>query len=127
MRFIDTNVLLYSLSTLPSEALKAGMARDVLQVRHLALSVQVLQEFYVQATRPSRPDPLTYDEAVAFISAGRRFQVKDITLSVMDRALVIRKRCQLSCWDSAIIAVGTVFDAFHREDILLPGFSGFIG
>ncbi len=59
MRFVDTNVLLYAISRDPEEQGKAERANDLLAARHVALSVQVLQEFYVQATRDSRPDPLT--------------------------------------------------------------------
>ena len=54
MRFVDTNVLLYVASTVPAEETKAGLARELLEADDLAVSVQVLQEFYVQATRPSR-------------------------------------------------------------------------
>jgi len=104
MRFVDTNVLLYSISTKPSEAAKAVKAQAELTRRDLALSVQVLQEFYVQATRTSRPDPLTHDEALAFIQSWRRFPTHDITLELLDDALTIKNRYQISYWDSAIIA-----------------------
>lgn len=104
MRFVDTNVLLYSISTQPSEASKAAKARAVLSSRDLVLSLQVLQEFYVQATRESRPDPLTHDETVSFIKTWRRFPTQDITLTVLDDALAIKARYKLSYWDSAIIA-----------------------
>jgi predicted nucleic acid-binding protein len=60
----------------------------------LALSVQVLQEFYVQATRASRPDPITHQQAVRLIESFRRFPVQDITSAIV---------FQLSYWDSAII------------------------
>ncbi len=49
MRFVDTNVMLYSVSTAPAESEKAAKARELLRSRDLALSVQVLQEFYVKA------------------------------------------------------------------------------
>jgi predicted nucleic acid-binding protein len=104
MRFVDTNVLLYAISTLPSEAEKATIARGVLAGRDITLSVQVLQEFYVQATRTGRADPLTHDEAVAFIRTWRRFQTQDVTLAVLDDALAVKARYRLSYWDSAIIA-----------------------
>ena len=55
MRFVDTNVLLYAVSTAPAEAAKAGAARGLLEADDLALSAQVLQEFYVQATRRAAP------------------------------------------------------------------------
>jgi len=104
MRFVDTNILLYAVSTQAAEATKAAKAQAVLLNRDLVLSVQVLQEFYVQATRKSRPDPLTHDEAVAFIRSWRRFPTEEMTLAVLDEALAIRDRYQLSYWDSAIIA-----------------------
>ena len=56
VRFVDTNVLLYAVSRDPEEQDKAARANDILTARDVALSVQVLQEFYVQATRASRPD-----------------------------------------------------------------------
>jgi len=104
MRFVDTNILLYSVSTEPAESGKAATAQALLACRDLVLSVQVLQEFYVQATRPSRPDPLTHDEAVTLIRVWRRFPVQDMTLALLDDALDIKSRYQLSYWDSAIIA-----------------------
>jgi predicted nucleic acid-binding protein len=104
MRFVDTNVLLYAVSTLRDEAAKATKAQAILADRDLAMSVQVLQEFYVQATRKSRPEPLTHDEALGFIHSWRRFFIHDITLDILDDAMVIKSRYQLSYWDSAIIA-----------------------
>ncbi len=115
MRFVDTNVLLYSISTQPAEAAKAEVARVILADRDLMLSVQVLQEFYVQATRKNRPDPLTHDETLAFIRSWRRFPTCDITLAVLDDALEIKARYQLSYWDSAIVAAAK---AGHCSEVL---------
>jgi predicted nucleic acid-binding protein len=58
----------------------------------------------VQATRKTRPDPLTHDEALAFIQSWRRFPNCDISLAILDDALEVKARYQLSYWDSAIIA-----------------------
>jgi len=104
MRFLDTNILLYSISTVPGELNKAAQAQSLLSCRDVALSVQVLQEFYLQSTRLSRPDRLSHDEAVAFIRTWRRFPTQDITMAVLDEALAIKSRFQLSYWDSAILA-----------------------
>ena len=79
MRFVDTNVLLYAISRDRGEQDKAERARSILDGRDLALSAQVLQEFYVQATRASRPDPVTHQQAVRLIESFRRFPVQDIT------------------------------------------------
>jgi len=104
MRRADTNILLDAVSTVPAEGDKARKAQALLASRETAISVPVLQEFYVQATRPSRADPLTHEEAAGFIWAGRRFFTQELTLAVFDEALVTRDRDHLSYWDAAIIA-----------------------
>jgi predicted nucleic acid-binding protein len=103
VRFIDTNVLLYAISRDSAEQDKAKRANEILADRDLALSVQVLQEFYAQATRVTRPDPITHQQAVRLIESFRRFPVQDITSAVLRAALDTRQRFQLSYWDSAII------------------------
>jgi predicted nucleic acid-binding protein len=55
VQFVDTNILLYAISRDPAEQEKAKRANDILAGRELALSVQVLQEFYVLATRVINP------------------------------------------------------------------------
>jgi predicted nucleic acid-binding protein len=103
VRFIDTNILLYAISRDPAEQDKAKRANDILADRDLALSVQVLQEFYVQATRASRPDAIAHEQAVRLIESFRRFPVQDITSAIMTAALDARQRFQISYWDAAII------------------------
>jgi predicted nucleic acid-binding protein len=103
VRFVDTNVLLYAIARDPAEQDKATRANDILADRDLALSVQVLQEFYVQATRASRPDAIAHSQAVRLIESFRRFRVQDITSGIMMAALDTRQRFQLSYWDAAII------------------------
>jgi predicted nucleic acid-binding protein len=74
MRFVDSNVLLYAASKLPEERPKAEIAYAILQSTDLAGSVQVLQEFYVQATRVNRPERLSHDDAIHVIRGFQRFQ-----------------------------------------------------
>jgi predicted nucleic acid-binding protein len=102
--FIDTNILLYSISSSPDERRKNQIAIDLLDRDGGALSVQVLQEFYVQATRATRTDRLSHDDATAFIDCWMRFAVQDNNVAVMRHALAIKTAHQLSYWDSAIIA-----------------------
>ncbi|MDQ3241059.1 MAG: PIN domain-containing protein, partial [Actinomycetota bacterium] len=79
MRFVDTNVLLYAISRDPSERAKAERANEILAGRNVALSVQVLQEFYVQATRDSRADRLSHEHAAKLVEAFLRFPVQETT------------------------------------------------
>jgi len=102
--FLDTNVLLYSISRNPDDALKRERAIALLARDDGALSVQVLQEFYVQATRPTRPRPLPHETAVGLITAWTRFKVQEITLSMLASALEIKATYGFSYWDSAIVA-----------------------
>jgi predicted nucleic acid-binding protein len=104
LHFLDTNVLLYSISRDPAEAAKQARAVALLEQDGGALSVQVLQEFYVQATRPTRPDPLPHDIAAGLIVTWTRFRVQEITLSILTGALEIKEAHGFSYWDSAIIA-----------------------
>ena len=103
MRFVDTNVLLYAVSTAEDESAKAKLARQVLQEDDLALSVQVLQEFYVQATRAGKATRISHEQAASLIEAWCRFPVQDTTLALLRAALATRARYQLSYWDAAIV------------------------
>lgn len=118
-RFIDTNVLLYSISQDSGETHKRERAIALLQEDDLALSVQVLQEFYVQATRGSRPDPLPHDLAAGLIHAWSRFPVQGITIEILEAALQIKARHGFSYWDSAIIAAAEALgcEELFSEDL----------
>jgi predicted nucleic acid-binding protein len=103
VRFADTNVLLYAVSSDPGEHRKAELARGLLAERDLVLSVQVLQEFYVQATRESRPDPLGDEQAMRLVESFLRFPCADVTREVMLAAIATRLRFRISYWDAAIL------------------------
>ena len=103
MRFVDTNILLYRVSTDPLEGSKQKVATTILASRDLCLSVQVLQEFYVQSTRPSRPDPLSHADASALIRSWKRYPVLGLDVGLVERALSAKERWQLSYWDAAIL------------------------
>jgi predicted nucleic acid-binding protein len=103
VQFVDTNVLLYAISRDPEEQDKATRANAVLSDEDVGLSVQVLQEFYVQATRESREDPLTHQQAMRLVESFLRFPVVDVTRQVMLAAMATRERFRISYWDAAIL------------------------
>jgi predicted nucleic acid-binding protein len=103
VRFADANVLLYAISRDPKEQDKAARANDLLAARDVALSVQVLQEFYVQATRASRPDPITHEQAVRLVESFLRFPVADVTTDLLLAAAATGQRFGISYWDAAIL------------------------
>jgi predicted nucleic acid-binding protein len=119
-RFIDTNVLLYSISRDPTETRKREIAIGLLDNEDVALSVQVLQEFYVQATRATRSDALPHEIAVGLLRTWLRFKVQEITLPIMMSALEIKTIYKLSYWDAAIVAAAR---ALGCRELLSEDFS----
>jgi predicted nucleic acid-binding protein len=119
MRFVDTNVLLYAVSTASSEATKAVLARQVLEADDLALSVQVLQEFYVQATRAGRKERLSHEQAALLVEAWLRFPVQETTVPLVRAALETKRRHRVSYWDAAIIEAARFLecDELLSEDL----------
>ncbi len=119
-RFLDTDILLYSISRDPTEAHKRDIATALLDAADIALSVQVLQEFYVQATCATRPDAIAHDLAVGLMRTWLRFEVQEITLTVMTDALDIRANYRLSHWDAVIVAAAR---ALGCREVLSEGMS----
>src|SRR5580658_2353715 len=117
--FLDTNILLYSISRNPEESNKRERAISLLEDDSGALSIQVLQEFYVQATRSSRSDAISHDLAAGLIAAWARFRIQDMTLQVLNSALQIRRTHGFSFWDSAIVAAARTLgcDRVYTEDL----------
>jgi predicted nucleic acid-binding protein len=103
LRFVDTNVLLYAVSATIDERPKAEAALRILDGSDVVLSVQVLQEFYVQATRPTRRDRLSHEQASLLIESWMRFPVREITVPLLRAALETADRFRISYWDAAIL------------------------
>jgi len=103
MPFVDTNVLLYAVCPGVLERPKAEIAREILRRDDLTLSIQVLQEFYVQATRPTRTQPISHEDATALIELWLRFPIQENTVLVLQAALSAKARFRISYWDAAII------------------------
>ena len=118
-QFLDTNVLLYSISRDPAESGKRDRAIALLDDDSSTFSIQVLQEFYVQATRASRADAIAHELAAGLIEAWLRFRIQDMNFAVLKSALRIRQTHGFSYWDSAILAAALVLgcDRVYTEDL----------
>ncbi len=119
MRFVDTNVLLYASSLAQEDAPKRSRALELLDEPELAVSVQVLQEFYHQATRSTRPDRLSHADALKFMEPVLLMPVQPVTLEVFRAGVAISRRFGLSYWDGAILAAARAVgcDAVYSEDL----------
>ena len=119
MRLADTNVLIYAVSNRGEDARKRARAIAVLKEPDLALSVQVLQEFYHQATRLQGPAGLTPEQAMAFLQPFRTLPTQAITVELFGRATEIGRKFGLSYWDAAILTAAEILgcQAVYSEDM----------
>jgi predicted nucleic acid-binding protein len=116
--FVDTNILLYAISTAPEETAKKQRAREILALSDWGLSVQVLQEFYVNATRPPQP-AMTHEDAEASLRQLLLRPVADSNPALLLDTLRLKARYQLSYWDAAIVAAALQLGAaiLYSEDL----------
>ena len=121
MRFVDTNVALYAVSARPIEAAKRQISLDLLSepFGSLAISIQVLGEFYSQVTRSSRTDALSHEEAVEVVEDLKRLHVQRLTIETVDLALSYRQTYRLNYWDCLILAAAkqSGCEAVFSEDM----------
>ena len=119
MRLVDTNILIYAVSKRTEDAEKSIRAAAILDEPDLALSVQVLQEFYYQSTRLHGPAGLTHRETLNFMDRFADVPVQPVTTEVFHRATELCDRYGLSYWDAAILAAAMMLgcDAVYSEDM----------
>lgn len=113
VRFLDTNILLYSISGNPEEGPKARVAAEILDSPDLALSTQVLQEFIVHATRRTRADRIEIADALALVETWLRFPIQETSVDVVRNAVHAASRWNISYWDAAIIEAARLLGC-HR-------------
>lgn len=118
---VDTNVLIYAAD--PAAGARRTRAiellRELTDQARLAVSVQVLNEFYVVATRPNKPPSLAHDEARQIISdLADSSQVLPLTASATFLALDVMPQHSLSFWDALVWAVAKEngITVIHTED-----------
>lgn len=100
---LDSNVLVYAFSKAARDAAKMRIAREWIAREDWGVTVQVLQEFYVNAVRT--PHELGHEDALAMIEeiADSR-PVAVIDLPLMRHALQLKSRYRIAYWDAAVIA-----------------------
>ncbi len=102
--FVDTNVLLYAHDA--SETEKQPIARALLEGlwadRSGVLSTQVLQEFYIVATRKFKP-PMRRSEARELVALYATWPVVQVDVELILDATALEERAQLSFWDALIV------------------------
>ncbi|MEO6794486.1 MAG: PIN domain-containing protein [Mycobacterium sp.] len=120
MEFVDTNILLYAYDPAAGERHEAASAlvdrlwRD----RRGALSIQVLQEFYVNVTRKITKT-MAPDVAVDTLKSLARWRVHSPLGDDVIAAAALSSRHQLSFWNAMIVrsAAELRCDTLWTEDL----------
>ena len=118
--FVDTNILVYAEDA--DAGSKRDTARDLLtdlwKTRQGALSVQVLQEFYVTVTRKLKR-PMPKERAREIVLEYLAWTVIPNTGELLAAALDLQPRLGLSFWDAMIVqaAVEAGCDHLYSEDL----------
>ena len=120
MEFVDTNILLYAYDPAAGERHEAASALidRLWRERRGAISVQVLQEFYVNAIRRAGKTT-TPEVAVDILKSLVRWRVHSPLPDDVIAAATLSSRHQLSFWDAMIVrsAAELRCDTLWTEDL----------
>jgi predicted nucleic acid-binding protein len=118
--FFDTNVLLYLFDN--REPDKKAAAQELIQKEveadRASLSTQVLQEFYVNATR-KLAFPLSPEEAGARVRDFSSLPLVQVDVPLILAAIARSRRMSFSLWDAMIVeaALKAGADRLLTEDL----------
>lgn len=112
LTFVDTNVLAYAHDI--SETRRQPIARALLDTlwtsRTGLLSTQVLQEFYVVATRKFDP-PMSRRAAREIVALYGTWPVVQVDVALILTASQLEERHRLSFWDALVVEAARVAGA----------------
>jgi predicted nucleic acid-binding protein len=102
--FIDTNVLIYAhdLDAKAKNEIAKAALRELWSERTGVLSMQVLQEFYINVTRKI-PSPLSNDSARSVINSYAIWCM-ETTPAEISGAFRIEDESQIGFWDALIVS-----------------------
>jgi predicted nucleic acid-binding protein len=103
--FVDTNVFLYArdASQPTRQPVAAVWLAQLWRERTGRTSIQVLSEYYVNATRKLRPG-LPADEAWDDVRALMAWRPQPLDATVIETGRDLERRYRLSWWDSLVVA-----------------------
>jgi predicted nucleic acid-binding protein len=103
--FVDTNILIYAHDRDAGRKgeIAAARIRELWDTEQGVLSVQILQEFFVNATRKIA-NPLPLPTAREVLRVYRPWVRREATADTVLRATELMELAQLSFWDALIVA-----------------------
>ncbi len=110
--FIDTNVLVYAhdASETRKQPVAQALLEDLWEGRRGALSTQVLQEFYVVATRKFDP-PMSRAAAREVVALYGEWSIVRVDVALILAASKLEERHALSFWDALIVEAARRYGA----------------
>jgi predicted nucleic acid-binding protein len=105
LQFVDTNILIYAhdRGSGPKHLRAKALIQELWESGSGCLSIQVLQEFYVNVTREVA-QPLTPESAAQIIGDLSVWSVHRPSVNDVLYAIRLQSRFQLSFWDAMIVA-----------------------
>ena len=118
--FVDTNVLIYAEDRDAGE--RHQIARDLIvelwNTRTGVVSVQVLQEFFVNITRKPKK-PLSAARALEIVKEYLTWEVVENSPALLLASIGLHQKAQLSFWDAAVVQAALEADCsrLYTEDL----------
>ena len=116
--FLDTNILLYAATANPAERRKQDIAYDLIAAQNFAISTQVLQEFYYNATRKTglKMQPA---KALEWLDELAHLPCFAVDAGCFRQAVAISTRYKIGYWDAAILAAAEALGCatLYSEDL----------
>ena len=116
LAFLDSNVLIYAISKHQADGEKYAAANRILQEAEVAISAQVMQEFFVNATVKGG---MAVSEAREWLDALQDFPCVPTSRDLVFAAIDHSTRYKINYWDAAIIAAAEQSGAavVYSEDL----------
>jgi predicted nucleic acid-binding protein len=115
--FLDTNVLVYSVSRLDEDREKRDRAEELLKLP-FGISGQVLQEFYVNVTRKIKK-PLPPELALEWVEQLEQQPCVPVDATLVKNGIVTAERYRIPYWHGAVLAAAEALGAetLYTEDL----------
>jgi predicted nucleic acid-binding protein len=116
--FIDTNILLYAVSTFPAETAKAEAARSLIQNTHWGWSSQVAAEF-IRAASSKKNSTMSRAEASKWVALWMAYPMVPVDGTLVLEAAALGDRLQISHFDSQILVAANRLgcELVYSEDL----------
>ena len=116
--FVDTNVLIYAADQNVNPSRHTCIAREILLLEHIAISVQVINEFIANSRNPKKLDFDPSDER-SWLQKLFQLPIASQTADTVFLALRLQAHHSLSHWDSLIVAsaLETGCAVLYSEDL----------